>query len=165
MKNTVSIAALKKLPHKYQVMFAIFCAEQVIGLVKEQYREVCVKAIDTAKRWLRGEVSEEECRVAGAGATNAAGDAAEAAAASYVGYTSAASASYVATYATAGAAAHAAGAGASYVAAIYAANAATYAADAAHYGGLIKNNLVKEQWDYYYDLLNLDENLEKILVG
>jgi hypothetical protein len=141
MEKIVSAEDLNKLPHRYQVMFAIFCTEQVVDLVREQDREVYVKALDTSKRWLRGEVSEEECRVAGDYAyARTAGCAA--CAAIY-----AANAASTATYA-----------------AIYAANTAR-AARAGVYAGKNETSLVKEQWDYYYELLNLDSNLEKILVG
>jgi hypothetical protein len=152
MEKIVSAEDLHKLPHKYQVMFAVFCAEQVVGLIREQDREVCVKAIEVTKKWLRGEVSKEECRAAANAAytTYAAVRAARAAAgAACAAATYAAHATYT-TY-TAGSAA---------CTAIYAANAIY-----AFHAGENRNNLVKEQWNYYYELLNLDETLEKILVG
>jgi hypothetical protein len=124
-------------------MFAVFCAEQVIGLVKEQHRDACVKAIDTAKRWLRGEVKTEECIDAATLIT--CGTYANAAA-SYAVY---------AIYKCAG-----------FAAAYYASThaiAASYVADDVTDDA--KYKVVKEQRDYYNELLNLDENLEKILVG
>jgi hypothetical protein len=146
MVKIVSTEDLNKLPHRYQVMFAVFCAEQVVGLVKEQYRETCLKTIDTAKKWLRGEVSTEECIAAGDyAAARTAG-----CATGYAG--AAASAAYAAAYAS--------GTGGAYAAA-YAANAAGDAA----YADNNENKVVKEQWNYYHELLNLDSTLEKILVG
>jgi hypothetical protein len=167
MENTVSAEDLRKLPHRYQVMFAVFCAEQVVGLIRERDKEICSKALETTKRWLRGEVSTEECRAAARAAgcriggyashaafaaAGAAGDAAHAAI-----YTTNAAANAARSYAYA--AAYASGAGGAYAAAYAAVNAAR------GYAGKNETTLVKEQWDYYNELLNLDENLEKILVG
>jgi hypothetical protein len=156
MVKTVSAEDLRKLPHRYQVMFAVFCAEQVIGLVKEQDRKVCLKAIEVTRGWLRDEVTTEECKAV-ARAAHAATCAIDAAHAIY------------ATCA-AGYAAAAAGGGYAACAADAAAAAYTaYTADAAYayafHAGKNRNKVIKEQWNYYYDLLNLDENLEKILVG
>jgi hypothetical protein len=149
MEKIVSAEDLHKLPHRYRVMFAIFCAEQVVDLVREQDKEVCVKAIDTAKRLLKGEVSKEECRAA----TNAAYAAAYAASDAY-----ACAAGYATVYAG-GAACAADAAGCAAYAAACAANAYAFHADKN------ENKVIKEQWNYYNELLNLDENLEKILVG
>jgi hypothetical protein len=158
MEKIVSTVYLNKLPHRYQVMFAIFCAEQVIGLVREQDREVCLKAIEVAKRWLRGEVSEEECKAAAgyASATGANAAAYASGAAPYAAHAAARAAR--AAYASVNAADAA-------FAAIYAAGAADIAHAAGGYADKNRNKVIKEQWGYYNELLNLDENLEKILVG
>ena len=137
--EVVSKKDLAKLSHRYQVMFAVFCAEQVIHLVDPKCKEICLKAIGAAKGWIRGEATAEECRAA---AYDAAYDAATAAA-----YDARAAANAAAN------------------AAAYDARAAAYAARAAAYAKKDKKKIVKQQWDYYSELLNLDENLEKILVG
>jgi hypothetical protein len=173
MEKIVSAEDLHKLPHKYQVVFAVFCAEQVIGLARKQDKEVCLRAIEVAKRWLRGEVSEEECRVAGdyayaAGYAAAyAIDAGAAGAARATGAAHAAGAAGAAAYAAA-CVGYAAGVGYAAHAAANAARAATCVGGACAGGavaGKYKNKVAEEQWNYYYELLNLDSNLEKILVG
>jgi hypothetical protein len=52
---------LEKLDHKMQVMFAVFCAKQVLHLVKEEHKEVAIKAIEAAEGFVEGKVSKEEC--------------------------------------------------------------------------------------------------------
>jgi hypothetical protein len=103
----------------------------------------CVKAIEAVEGWLEGRVSSEECRVAAA------------AAAAYAAYATTA-------YATANAAA----AAASAADAANAAAAAAYAADAAAYyyaAGIDRDKLIQEQWDYYNELLNIDEVIERAI--
>lgn len=70
---------LDKLNHKMQVMFAVFCAKQVIDLVDAKYKEACLKAIEAAEGFVEGRVSKEECYAAAYAAANAAGYAAGAA--------------------------------------------------------------------------------------
>src|SRR5574343_881466 len=56
---------LSKLPHKLQVLFAIFCAEQVFHLALEEYKSLCREALDTAKSWVFGDgATIEECKKA-----------------------------------------------------------------------------------------------------
>ena len=70
---------LLKLPHLSQVAFAVFCARQVIHLVKPKDQQVCLAAIAAAEGLLRGETTAVECLKAGAAADDAAIDAAAAA--------------------------------------------------------------------------------------
>ena len=130
---------LNKLPHKYQVMFAVFCVEQVTKYLDDKTRELALKAIAVTKLWLEGKASVEDCMKA-ADAAYAAAYAADVAYAAYAAY----AAAYVAY-------------------AAYAADAAdaAYAADAEDAS---KEIIVKEQWDYYYELLNFYSNFEKIVL-
>ena len=57
----VTIKMLEKLDHRMQVMFAVFCAKQVIDLVDASYKEVCLKAIEAAEGFIEGKGSKEEC--------------------------------------------------------------------------------------------------------
>ena len=121
---------LEKLSHRKQVQFAIFCAKQVIHLVKPEHKKVCETAIHTAELFLEGKATKEDCRNAAANAANAA--------------YAAAAAAYAAA---ANAAAYAANAAA------YAAYAAAYAAAAAaHAAKKDKNKIIKDQWTYYEEL-------------
>ena len=127
---------LEKLPHKFQTMFAVFCAKQVFHLISEKDKNVYLKAIEAAEGFIEGTVSKD--------AANAAANAA--------------SAAYTAAYAAANAA-NAAGS-AAYTAAYAAANAAYAAANAAN-----KEQIIKEQWEYYNELLNFEKNFEEIILG
>ena len=118
---------LEKLNHHKQVLFACFCAEQVIHLVEEKHKQVCLKAIKVAYLFLEGKATKEDCQGAAYAAT-----AANAAAAAAIAAYAAAYAANAATYA-ADAAAYAA----TYAA--YAANAAAYAANAATYAAYVAN--------------------------
>jgi hypothetical protein len=131
----ISRQDLEKLSHHKQVLFACFCTEQVMHLVKVEHKAVCLSAVQTAYLFLEGKASKEECRAAAAAAAAAAADAA-------------AYAAYAAT-ATADAAAYAAA---------YAAYAAT-AADA-----YTKQTIIKAQWDFYDQLLNSDKYFEEIIL-
>lgn len=51
------------------------CARVVLPLTREQDRDVCTHAVETAERWTRGEATAEECRAAAAGAAGAAWEA------------------------------------------------------------------------------------------
>jgi hypothetical protein len=131
---------LDKLDHKMQVMFAVFCAKQVIDLVDAKNKEVCLKAIEAAEGFVEGKVSKEECSAA--------------AAAAYAIARAYADAAYAAAYAAYAAAAYAAAA-----AAAYAADAAAYAAaDAKN-----KEVVVLEQIRYYKELLNFDNIVEQMM--
>ena len=132
--NEITKEMLKKLPHKSQVAFAVFCAKQVFHLVKEEHKAVCTKAIEAAEGFIYGNATAEECGITGA----------------------AADAAYTAAYAVAAdAAAYAADAGA------YAAYAAAYAAGVAY--GTNKQEIVHEQIRYYEELLNFDSLVENTL--
>ena len=150
---------IAKLPHRRQVMLALFCAKQVIHLATDERAKI---AVETVERWLEGKASVEECRKAAAAA-----DAAYAAGAAY-----AADAAYAA-YAAGGAAgaaadaAYAAGAAdAAYAAAAGAAAYATaYAGDAAGKDKDARARILQQQWDYYDQLLNEDRYFEEIVLG
>jgi hypothetical protein len=133
---------LDKLDHKMQVMFAVFCAKQVIDLVRLQDKEVCLKAIEAAEGFIEDRVSKEECRAA----------AATAHAAAYADARTAAAYAAAAAYADAAAAA-------AYAAAD-AADAA-YAADAADAAN--KERVILEQIRYYEELLNFDNIVEEMM--
>ena len=53
---------LKLIPHRSQVMFAVFCAMQVEELWNDSV--TCIAAISTIERWLEGKATAEECRAA-----------------------------------------------------------------------------------------------------
>jgi hypothetical protein len=135
---------LEKLCHHSQIYFAIFCAEQVFHIIKQEHQPVCRQAIDIAKLFLEGKATKEECRVA-----------ADAAAAAYATYT-AATANYAAYAAYA--AANAADA-ATYV------NYAAYAAYAAAYAAKDKQVIIEAQWVYYKELLAFETIIEDILLA
>ena len=106
------------------VLSASDCAASVVDLVKSESPLASVWAIDSARRFARGETDVEECRAA-ADAAACAADAADASAA-YVAYASAAYAAAYAAYAADAASA----ADAAYAAAAAAACAAYTTADA-----------------------------------
>ena len=158
---------LQKLPHNFQVRFALFCAKQVVDLVEPKYKhkQLCDNAILTVEKWLDNKATVEECRTA-ADAAYAAYAAAHAVAfavnAAYAA-ANAAYAAYTAAHAayTACTAANAADAAAHAAYTVYtAANAAHAAANASHN----KEQTIKEQWDYYNELLNFDKNFEEIVL-
>jgi hypothetical protein len=72
---------LEKLSHHKQVLFACFCAEQVLDLVKEKYKPVCKSIIETAYLFLEGKATKEECEAAAHAAYAAYAEAAHEAAA------------------------------------------------------------------------------------
>ena len=130
---------LSKVPHTFQVMFALHCAKQVMHLA-ENIPE-CKAAIEVTEKWLENKAATEELLIAHAANANAAHVAYAAAyaaahaananayaAAAYAAY-AAANAAYYAAYYAATANAHAA----AYHAAYHAANAAYHAANAAAY--------------------------------
>jgi hypothetical protein len=130
---------LAKLAHREQVVFALFCAKQVHHLVEEKHKKAVDKCINITERWIVGEATGEECR--------------EVADATY-------DAAYAAAIYTAAAAAYVAYADA------YAASAATYAAAYAtvyttDFANAIENKdkTIKEQWECYNALLNLENYL------
>jgi hypothetical protein len=156
---------LEKLPHKIQVSFALYCAEDVYPLVKDNKKaKLC---IDLVKEWLRNpDIVElmEKLRDAdtAAYASNAAAYHAADDAAYITAY--AANAVYAAASAAASAAhsthddAHAANA--AYT--ILAANAAAYAARAAAYAANAASHEEKTQ-EYYGVLVGYLTEVEKEL--
>ena len=132
---------LKLLPHKTNVRFALFCANQVKHLVKKEYQEVCLKAIEVAELFLEDRATKEEC-----GKAAVAANAAAYASTSYAASDASAYAAYAAAYAANAAYA------ASYAYAAYAsASYAAYAVDAAFYNN--QETIKQEQMDYLRDLI------------
>jgi hypothetical protein len=132
---------LKKLCHHSQIYFAIFCAEQVFHLVKQEHQPVCRHAIDIAKLFIEGRATKEECRAAAYAAYAAADAAANAAcAAGYAAYVAAANVAANAAY------------------------AATAAADAA---AALKDKqaIIAAQWVYYKELLAFETIVEDVLLA
>ena len=79
----VSAKDIEKLPHLYQVSFAIFCARQVVHLlIDEKVKSAAMRSIEAAEGFVAGKVSREECQTAAA-AAHAAAYAAAAHAAAY----------------------------------------------------------------------------------
>ena len=143
---------LEKLSHKSNVMFALFCAKQVIHLVNNDEAKV---AINTVERWLDGKATAEECGAATAAAYHAANAAAYAAnAAAAYAAAHAANAAPAADAAPAAAAAYAAADAAA--AAAYAATATANAATAANAAAHAATYEVKEQQIEYLRILYID---------
>jgi len=171
----VSNHSISLLPHRFQVMFAMFCARQVEFLWGDfpQY----VKAIKMVEGWLDGEVSIEECKEHCyflAGYTEHTSEILYAMAAVYgtlkttwdpfyASYAAFNTACCIATY---------------YDAAIhYAADAASSSHDTsnlpassvaiemANAMNASKENALKAQWEYYRELLHFDDIAEKALLG
>ena len=133
--KTVTKEQLEKLPHKFQVAFALFCTKQVSHLSDDKRVHDCIEVVE---KWLEGKATADAIYDAYAyTATDAAARAA--------------SVAYTATDA-----AGAAGA-AAYVAA-----AARAAADAI-YDAIYDANrekIIEEQNRYYEELLNFDNIVE-----
>jgi hypothetical protein len=134
----ISKEDLEKLNHNKQILFACFCAEQVMHLVKESDKEVCLRAIKVAYLFLEGKATKEDCQVAAS--------------------TAYASAAFAAAYASASAAFAAA---AAYAA--YAASAAAYAAASASAASELP--IITAQWAFYDQLLNGDKYFEEIVLN
>jgi hypothetical protein len=49
---------LDKLDHKMQVMFAVFCAKQVLHLLSNKDKTICLNAIAVAEGFIEGRVVE-----------------------------------------------------------------------------------------------------------
>lgn len=148
--NPLNKDDLAKLSHRFQVSFALFCAKQVLHLTNLKEAHECIRIVEA---WLVGEASSEDCRkAADIAATYAAGNAnANTTADAYsavnaVAYTAAARAAARAY----SAAAYSATAAAGYAAAVSISN---------------KENIIKAQWDYYFELLEFDDRFENIVIG
>ena len=150
----ISKEDLEKLNHNKQILFACFCAEQVMHLVKESDKEVCLRAIKVAYLFLEGKATKEDCQAAAYAAASAATYAA------YAAYAASASA------ASAASAANAAASAAAYASAAYAAAAyAAYAASAANAAAATnKAPIITAQWAFYDQLLNGDKYFEEIVL-
>ena len=144
---------LTKLPHNFQVRFALFCAYQT----NSRWTSVpeCVEAMRVVSLWLEGKASDKECEAASvavwAGVTLETDDILLA-----VAYAAASAAYYDATYAVSAAS-----------------SAAAYATEACYHSiyhnysdfFAAKNKLIAGQWDYYHELLHCDAIAEKALLG
>ena len=137
---------VQKLSHNFQVRFALFCTYQV----KDRWDKTpsCIEAVKIVELWLDGRASSEECRVAAHAADCAVGS---------VG-------GVVVSY-TAFAAANVSNAGACAADYNAGACACTASAAAGGYAGTSKDKVIKEQWDFYNELLHFDEIVEKALLG
>jgi len=121
---------------KKLVLTACRCARLTLKYVPKGEKRP-LKAIQTAEKYAKGigDVSLQDVR-------DAAYAAADAAYAAYTAY-----AAYAAAYA-----------------AYAAADAAYAAADAYAAYAAAKKNTIKQQWNYYYELLNFDKNFETIIL-
>ena len=155
--NKITKEDLKGLNHKEIVIFALFCAKQVVHLNTSEKANKCIEIVEL---WLEGKVTAN----AAGYAANAAAHAAHAGyAGGYAGYAAAHAAGY-AGYA----AGYAAGGYAGYAgyAAGYAAGAAGAAAGyAAGAAGANKEEILNQQRAYLYELKNIDKILEEELLG
>ena len=52
---------LKKLPHRIQIEFALYCAKDVFHLIPEKDKAYAQNCIETIEGFLKGEKSEEDC--------------------------------------------------------------------------------------------------------
>jgi hypothetical protein len=146
MKDIIKSVDILKLPRKYRLYFALFCAKQVKHLC--QHIPEAVNCLDLLERYLDGDTSVT-VEMLEAAANAAYAYAYAAANAAYAAWAAAYAAVYAAGYAvvTAG------------YAACYAVATAGYAAAAAGE----KEKIIEEQWKYYDELLNINENLEKAI--
>ena len=133
----ISKVELNKLDHRKLVYFSLLCVRQVDHLIVMDEGRACIRMVE---KWLAGEATGEECKRAG-----------------NVTYDATVSAATYASYTAANAA------WAAYVvdAAPPAAYASAYAVEAFPHN---KTQILKAQWEYYYELLNADKNLEAILL-
>jgi len=148
---------LAKLPHLFQVRYALYAATSVANLTTLPEAATCLRVVQD---YLDGKASKADCRAANAAANAAyaANAAADAAYAAYYAANAAADAADAA-YAAANAAA------AAYYAANAAAAAGAYAAANAAAGNKAKAALVKDLRRYYEELLNFDSISEAYLLG
>ena len=156
--DQLNIAQLGLLSHRKRVIFALFCAKQVISLVPKEHKYYCDKTIKTIENWLDGKATNEECDQAAGTTYNIASAYApryaydmipsHAASASHNAIYTIADAAYTvinisayATYTTVSAASHA-------VKAVL----PTY-----------RDRVIEKQWDFYNELLNEDALIEEAL--
>jgi len=152
-KSILTRRDIEKLSHHKQVLLACFCAEQVIHLIKEEYRTECVKAVQTAYLFLEGKATQEECYAA----SNVAADVA---AAAYTAATTVHAADAIAADAAAAAAYTVSDVGDATISAV---NAATNAVDAVDAES--RSSTIEAQWNFYDQLLNTDKYFEEIVLG
>ena len=160
---------LAKLPHLFQVRYALYAATSVSHLATLPEVATCLRVIGD---YLDGKATKEDCRVAAYAAYGAYADAAAAYAYAYAAHAATAAAdaaAYAAHAATAAADAAAyadAAANAAYYTAAYAdADAVHAAANAAAHSKQAKATLVADLRRYYEELLNFDAISEQYLLG
>jgi hypothetical protein len=142
---------LMRLSGNQRILFAVFCAEQVFHLIRQEHKEICLNAIDTSKMLLEGKATRDACKDAYniiAAAHKSTND---------VNYSRTAAAAAAAAANTAHAAAYNSTAYAAVAAAINAANYYNSAADT-------KLPIIEKQWVYYDQLLNSDKYFEEIVL-
>lgn len=131
---------LEKLPCHFQIAFALFCAKQVIHLVEAEDKEACNNCIEVVEAYLEGKATREDCeKVANAAYSDA-------------HFTHAASATYYTAYAAAN------------ITHIFIANTVAAASAAATFA-TNKEQTLKEQHQYYQELLNFDNIANNLLLG
>ena len=141
---------LEKLSKRKQVLFACFCAEQVLHLVDYAIKPVFEKVIEIAHLFLEGKATKEDCknimRIAA--------------------YTTYESKSLTAVYA-AKAAAHTADLVYSVAYDAHALNDSTsgFAAAYSAYCAQTELSILEAQWAFYDQLLNGDKYFEEIVLG
>lgn len=147
----ITVKDIKKLSHRKQVMFALFCAEQVKPYTNDKTRELASKVIAVVEAYLEGKATKEDCEQVGdtvwkdleffdnaiANAARAGVNAAWAAADNSDRYHTSDWISW----------------------------AVHWTIKAIESAGVDKDKLIKAQWDYYYELLNFETNFEKIVLG
>ena len=62
--NMINTKDLRKLPHRKQVEFALFCAKQTVKCMNNNIKKETLNAIKVTELWLEGKASSEECAVA-----------------------------------------------------------------------------------------------------
>jgi hypothetical protein len=132
---------LQLLPHRYQVMFALFCLRQIEKKWKDNVE--LANKVNTLEGWLEGKSTVEECAAINNefkfGIRNI----------NYTQYAIAYAASTIADIGTP---------------AGYAATTASSVAISFNKGAT-RRKVVGAQWKYYYELLHFDEIAEKTLLG
>ena len=146
---------LAKLPHLFQVRYALYAATKVAHLTTLPEAATCLRVVGD---YLDSKASKEDCRVAATAAYAA--NAASAASAAADAANAAATAAYAAYYD-----AYAAAAAADAANAAAAVHAAAHAAGAAAHSKQTKATLVADLRRYYEELLNFDAISESYLLG
>ena len=138
---------LQKLPHKFQVEFALYCAKDVQHLAREKDKAVVGNVIRVTELWLIGKATADECFDASSAVSSVASSVASSAVSS-----AASNAAYVASYA-----AHVP----SYAA--HAASSASFAADAASFAAYAASHAASYSVAYDKELLKYLNYLKEMI--